>query len=151
MGDNANVDWEWKNTVVGEGYQAKGVIRQPGVASEKMRIVNMSLPPPEESNVRKRSDKRARSESDDEDDRVGHKKSKKKDKKDEKKAKKDRKHDKKKDKKKEHKRSSSYHRDKYNGSRSRGKEADGVGFNPLLQHLASSLSNKTRCFTLENE
>ena len=29
MGDNAKKSWEWHNTVVGEGYQAKGVIRQP--------------------------------------------------------------------------------------------------------------------------
>lgn len=28
MGDNARKTWEWHNTVVGEGYQAKGVVRQ---------------------------------------------------------------------------------------------------------------------------
>jgi hypothetical protein len=151
MGDNANVDWEWKNTVVGEGYQARGVIRQPKVSSEKVKIMNMSLPPAEivnSSKVEKTVDKRARSDSDDEDHRSPRKKSKKKDKKDEKKAKKERKQEKKKSKKKK---SSSSHRDKNRDDDSNRGFLNGAGFNPLLQYLATSLSNKTRCFTLENE
>jgi hypothetical protein len=28
MGENAKKSWEWHNTVVGEGYQARGVVRQ---------------------------------------------------------------------------------------------------------------------------
>jgi hypothetical protein len=33
MGENAKKTWEWHNVVVGQGYQAKGVIRQPGSSS----------------------------------------------------------------------------------------------------------------------
>mmetsp|Transcript_8172 Transcript_8172/g.13580 ORF Transcript_8172/g.13580 Transcript_8172/m.13580 type:complete len:101 (+) Transcript_8172:182-484(+) len=34
MGDNAEKTWEWHNTAVGVGYQAKGVMRQPCMKEE---------------------------------------------------------------------------------------------------------------------
>lgn len=42
MGDNANVAWDWHNTVVGEGYQARGVVRQAVAGSTAVRVVDMS-------------------------------------------------------------------------------------------------------------
>ena len=45
MGDNATKRWEWHNNVVGEGYQARGVIRQPGRNERRdLQIVDMSKP-----------------------------------------------------------------------------------------------------------
>jgi len=42
MGDNANVrDREWHNTIVGQGYQARGVVRQPGL-HQTTKIVDMT-------------------------------------------------------------------------------------------------------------
>lgn len=134
MGDNANANWAWKNTEIGVGYQAKGVIRQR--TAEQPKIKNMSVPsaptssssavimstiqPAEQKNELK---KRHRDDSDKSDDGDG-KKCKK-----EKESKKS---------KKEHKKD--HHHDT--------KEKD--SFNPLLQCLAERLSNKTRLFTLEN-
>lgn len=45
MGENANASWAWHNTVVGEGYQAKGVVRQRGVgvtAPARLQVVDLS-------------------------------------------------------------------------------------------------------------
>ena len=39
MGDNATKRWEWHNVEVGEGYQAKGVVRQPGVSNNVLNNV----------------------------------------------------------------------------------------------------------------
>lgn len=44
MGDNATKKWEWHNTVVGEGYAAKGVIRQKTATSKPVQIVDLSKP-----------------------------------------------------------------------------------------------------------
>ena len=44
MGDNATQKWEWHNTVVGEGYAAKGVVRQKTVISNPVQIVDLSQP-----------------------------------------------------------------------------------------------------------
>ena len=41
MGENANVSWDWHNTVVGQGYQARGVVRQAGAARSGVQIVDM--------------------------------------------------------------------------------------------------------------
>ena len=45
MGENANVSWDWHNTVVGEGYQARGVVRQAGVKAPSVQIVDMRQAP----------------------------------------------------------------------------------------------------------
>lgn len=42
MGDNANNNWQWHNTEIGSGYQAKFVVRQPGMNSGGMKIVDMT-------------------------------------------------------------------------------------------------------------
>jgi hypothetical protein len=47
MGDNARHARDWHNTEIGVGYQAKGVIRQPTVASfsttsQPMKVIDMS-------------------------------------------------------------------------------------------------------------
>ena len=134
MGDNANANWAWKNTEIGVGYQAKGVIRQR--TAEQPKIKNMSVAPaaaPTSSSAaplsaiqpaEKKNEvkKRHRDDSDNTDD-------------DGKKRKKDKESKKS---KKEHKKD--HHRD------TREKDS----FNPLLQCLAERLSNKTRLFTLEN-
>jgi hypothetical protein len=47
MGDNATQNWEWHNVAVGEGYQARGVVRQktvPTIPSSSYKIVDMSAP-----------------------------------------------------------------------------------------------------------
>lgn len=43
MGDNAKKSWEWHNTKVGDGYQARGVIRQPNqLSSTSIKIIDMT-------------------------------------------------------------------------------------------------------------
>ena len=44
MGDNANTNWEWHNTEVGHGYQAKGVYRQPSHSVVSTKIIDMRGP-----------------------------------------------------------------------------------------------------------
>ena len=44
MGDNATKKWEWHNTVVGEGYAARGVIRQKTLTTQSVQIVDLSKP-----------------------------------------------------------------------------------------------------------
>lgn len=144
MGDNANVDWAWKNTIVGEGYQAKGVIRQRTAQSSQVKVVNMSAVPASKSSAApapalapapapvQRSEDRTKRDRDEAGAHRGDKK-RKKDNKDSSRHKKS---------KKDHKES------KHDRDRA-GSERD--SFNPLLQCLASRLSNKTRIFTLENE
>lgn len=45
MGENAKKTWEWHNTVVGEGYQARGVVRQR-VSEEPatVKVIDMRAP-----------------------------------------------------------------------------------------------------------
>lgn len=43
MGENAKKSWDWHNTIVGEGYQAKGVVRQRVHVVAAPKIVDMSL------------------------------------------------------------------------------------------------------------
>lgn len=145
MGDNATASWAWHNTVVGQGYQAKGVIRQPGSSQSKvllnlkvekvetLRTIDQERKPaqltePCEENTEKKAKKKRKHKHDSEDDKRDQK---------EKKTKKDKKH-KKKSKK-----------DKI--STKDGPSSCVDSFNPLLQFLASSLSNRTRVFSLENE
>ena len=52
MGDNATKKWEWHNTVVGEGYAARGVVRQRTVTSQ-VSYVDMSRPPQDVTEVEK--------------------------------------------------------------------------------------------------
>ena len=132
MGDNANANWSWKNTEIGVGYQAKGVIRQR--TAEQPKIKNMSVAPAPTSSsaatmsaiqpVEKKNEVKKRHRDDSDNTAVDGKKQKK-----DKESKKS---------KKEHKKD--HHRDI--------REKD--SFNPVLQCLAERLSNKTRLFTLEN-
>ena len=149
MGDNANADWAWKDAA---NYKHKGVIRQRTAESSQAKVVNMSAAPaattkaPAASapsvatavsasappHVREDRKKRDRHGSDDE---SVHRR--------DKKRKKDGKDSSK------HKKSKKDHKDSTN-DQSRGViERD--SFNPILQCLASRLSNKTRIFTLDNE
>lgn len=41
MGDNAKKSWEWHNTVVGEGYQAKGVVRQRHSEEFSTKVIDL--------------------------------------------------------------------------------------------------------------
>eukprot|EP01035_Chromulina_nebulosa_P020609 gene20609-26721_t len=130
MGENARVDWEWHNNEIGRGYQAKGVIRQPGQLNtsivniiDKTKLVNI------------KSDKNTNNDDDSSDtNHIHHKKHKKniKKSKNSKDKKKDKRKDKKKDKKKE--------KDKSNTN-------DLQDFNPILQFFASRISDSTREFT----
>lgn len=43
MGDNAKKTWEWHNTVVGEGYQAKGVVRQRHSEEFSAKVVDLRV------------------------------------------------------------------------------------------------------------
>lgn len=45
MGENANVSWDWHNTVVGQGYQARGVVRQAGAVRPGVTVVDMRAAP----------------------------------------------------------------------------------------------------------
>ena len=150
MGDNATASWGWHNTVIGEGYQAKGVVRQPGSNSVKVLDLRKaeiqtsqtsqqpvvpsshSVTENDERSKRKRDSKdKSRSEK--------HEKKKKEEKED---GKKEKKHKKKSSKKK-------------NRSDKKSSTASDVGvsdkFNPLLQYLATCISNRTRSFSLEND
>jgi hypothetical protein len=146
MGDNATASWAWHNTVVGQGYQAKGVIRQPGSIQSKVLIdlkkENVailksveqekkpahSMEPCEEMNTEKKTKKKRKHKHGSEDEKRDQK---------EKKEKKEKKHKKK---------------NKKDKSSSKDDPSNFVdSFNPLLQFLASSLSNRTRVFSLENE
>jgi hypothetical protein len=146
MGDNATASWAWHNTVVGQGYQAKGVIRQPGSIQSKVLIdlkkENVAIlksveqekkpahstEPCEEMNTEKKTKKKRKHKHGSEDEKRDQK---------EKKEKKEKKHKKK---------------SKKDKSSSKDDPSNSVdSFNPLLQFLASSLSNRTRVFSLENE
>jgi hypothetical protein len=126
MGDNANFKRDWHNTVIGEGYQAKGVIRQPQLESSSNRIVDYSNKKLKvNENVEKSDDNQINNLNNWTVQRENKKlKSEKK-----KKLKKEKKGKKSKDKndKKAH-----------------------DSFNPLLQFLATRLSNKTLHFSEEN-
>ena len=180
MGDNATASWAWHNTVVGQGYQAKGVVRQPGsnpVKTIDVRSLKPITPNPahvaappviskESANKsdrddEKKSKKAKRDRDDSRHDRDDHKKKSKKDdkkddRKDEKKEKKERKEDRKEDRKelrkadKKHKKKhSSKGKDEHNNDSHPNAVKD--NFNPLLQYLATCLSNRTRVFSLANE
>jgi negative regulator of genetic competence, sporulation and motility len=121
---------EWSNWNVGEGYQAKGVIRQKN-ASSSNKIVDMTVAPAsfEGSNKDSDDEKRKQAESRSASDRDHGKKDKK-----EKKEKKDKKPSSKEKKRK---------RDKDDeGSRKSTKSC----FNPLLQFFATRLSDTTLSF-----
>lgn len=150
MGDNATASWGWHNTVVGEGYQAKGVVRQPGPNSVKVldlrkaeqlisqtnlqAVVSFShLPKESEEKSKRNRDAKDRSRNE------RHEKKRREEKED---GKKDKKHKKKSSKKKNRS-------DKESSSPNDVDVSD--KFNPLLQYLASCISNRTRSFSLEND
>ncbi len=112
MGDNAGKSWEWHNTEVGQGYQARGVIRQRSAVAE-VSIVDLSKP----QNVSDQNDKSEKSNKKEVDHRS-------KDKKD----------------KKAHKSSSSK-------TKVKKEKREKPSFNPLLQLLATRLSDKTMSFS----
>lgn len=68
MGENAKKTWDWHNTVVGEGYQAKGVVRQRVSAEAAPKVVDMSsasvaqTAAMEDARERKESDKKKKKE-----------------------------------------------------------------------------------------
>ena len=43
MGDNAKQIWSWHNNEIGQGYQAKGVIRQNHGANQPIKVIDMSV------------------------------------------------------------------------------------------------------------
>jgi hypothetical protein len=107
------------NTVVGEGYSARGVVRQPQIKSSGSLIIDMSQcesagQPSPTRNEKSRSHKKKAS---------------------------------KKEKKKEWKKPSNKrsHRDSYSSAKKSRTEL----FNPVLQALASQLSDTTRLFQTE--
>jgi hypothetical protein len=147
MGDNASANWAWHNTVVGQGYQAKGVVRQREATTVKVidyrsAIVNEPSDPSPSAGLqikekdRKKLKKEKKESYTSEDDKHHNKKSKKGEK-----ASKE-----KKEKKDNKKHSNSTFRDKHVV-----KDVSKDEFNPLLQYLATTLSNKTRTFTLAND
>ncbi len=130
MGENAKKGWEWHNNVVGEGYQAKGVVRQRTAevsSSSASKFIDLS----KSTNIIVESDPQIASKYDRNDDHKAAKKDKKRKHKDEKKSKKE-----KKDKKRKHSKDDN---DKTVGQ-----------FNPFLQLLASRLSNTTMHFSETN-
>lgn len=147
MGDNASANWAWHNTVVGQGYQAKGVVRQRKATTAKVidyrtEIVNeASDPSPSaEFQIKEKDRKKLKKEKKEtytsEDDKHRIKKSKKGEK-----APKE-----KKEKKNQKKHSNSTLREKHVVE-----DVSKDEFNPFLQYLATTLSNKTRTFTLAND
>ena len=116
MGDNAKYTRDWHNVEVGQGYQARGVVRQPTAApAAGMKIVDYSKPDhvvvnnnTESSHNHKKPSTEIKSHSD--------------------------KKDKKKDKKKK-------------VSKSKSSSKSSFKFNPLLQLLATRLSDKTMSFS----
>ena len=166
MGDNAKVNWGWHNNEVGHGYQAKHVIRQPGVKSNQtIKIIDKSVPSiasvpskPEEQCSTNSKDKK--------DPKKDSKKEKKKDSKKEKKKTHKKKHNRKEHSESDSDQSSDDYSDdsdsrdkksskKKKESKKRRRDGDdesrSSNFNPLLQLLASRLSNKTMKFTEKNE
>lgn len=49
MGENAKKTWDWHNTVVGSGYQAKGVVRQR-VSEQPAPVKVIDMRAPEKNN-----------------------------------------------------------------------------------------------------
>mmetsp|Transcript_31897 Transcript_31897/g.32517 ORF Transcript_31897/g.32517 Transcript_31897/m.32517 type:complete len:152 (+) Transcript_31897:132-587(+) len=147
MGDNANIQWEWHNHDVGKGYQARGVVRQPGVQASHAKLIDfrpdlstkLEVNPSQEddengcSRKRKCESTNAHKVTDSGNDSIIHRKKQKKEKKAEKSKKK--KHKKMKQKK---------HKEVIESER------ELITFNPLLQLLATRLSNKTRSFSPTN-
>lgn len=131
MGDNASVkDREWHNTIVGQGYQARGVIRQPGLQPVATKIVDMTGKTSKttsavETTIVKETitdDNSSKSES-------GHKKHKRKD-------------DKKEKSKKESKHKKKHRTEKDNERDVNDRESDNTDrFNPLIQLLLSKFPN----------
>jgi hypothetical protein len=110
---------------VGQGYQARGVVRQPGKQPEVLRVLDMRRP--SESPIVETESKKQKKE---------------------KKEEHQRKHKRKKSSHKDEK-SKKHRKEKVDGDAHDGGAF--VDFNPLLQYFASNISNKTRVFTLENE
>ena len=70
MGDNAKKTWEWHNTIVGEGYQAKGVVRQRHSEEVSSKVVDLRpavskvIEPKQPAQQTKDLDPKAKTESD---------------------------------------------------------------------------------------
>ena len=117
MGDNASQNWSWHNNEIGQGYQAKGVVRQNVGGKPTMKIIDMT--------VKADNDNGNGNGNGNADDKKKHKASK--SHKKEKKHKKEKSHKEKKDKK--HKKHSKHKEDKG--------DKDKDQFNPLLQILGN--------------
>eukprot|EP01038_Epipyxis_sp_PR26KG_P015314 gene15314-20639_t len=174
MGENARKDWEWHNTVVGKGYQAKGVVRQretynsldSGVGQVKIvdmrgisldsnqnkitvTIGNDSKQNPDieldDEKDKKKKKKYREQDSDDNNEKQKKTKHKKHDLDDYQREHKSKKNKKNKEEKKHKKKKSDKDEKKQNK-----KESKPEKFNALLQLFASKISNKTLSFTINN-
>jgi sRNA-binding protein len=134
MGDNARVDWDWHNKTVGEGYQARGVIRQRGVDVPDMKVIDYSKHEVDLNDDHCHSLKKS------------HKHEKKAKKSNKKKAKDSKDHDQKKKKKK--KKAEKSHRKEGKKKSNKSSDEDTIItkeyqiFNPLLQYFVSKLSDQ---------
>lgn len=115
MGDNARHAREWHNVEVGQGYQARGVVRQPG-SQPTSQVKLLDLSKPQQSTTVNTSQSATSSAHDAKD----------------------------KKKKEKHKSASRHHK----SSKKKDKKAKKASFhfNPLLQLLATRLSDKTLSF-----
>ena len=121
MGDNANVrDREWHNTIVGQGYQARGVIRQPGL-HQATKIVDMTGQSAKPSTIESISTKETIIPEDNS----------------------SKKHKRKEDKKEKSKKSSKHKKRKHekNDTDRNKQEENADRFNPLIQLLLSKFPN----------
>jgi len=138
MGDNAKQEWSWHNNEIGQGYQAKGVVRQKHHGDNlPMKVIDMSVSVSSNSNSNSKkrlydNDDDDNNEEDDNNKKKKHKsKSHKKQSKKEKSKKHSKKHKKEKS-KKGHKKEKGDHNDK---------DDNRCNFNPLLQLLGILLYN----------
>ena len=141
MGDNAKKSWEWHNTVVGEGYIAKGVIRQRTAPVAAMKSIDMTEKAKKPVEM-KEAEINSSGSSDSSESEKAHNKSKKHKRnreengdKTKKKERKDSKRERKEKKKKKHKKGSEDY-----AERTLKEESIKLKFNPILQLLADHLS-----------
>lgn len=140
MGDNAKTMKEWSNLELGKGYQARGVVRQRGAEPTTQKVVDYSKAPqptvtpspldqPSQGPGESINKNPENINSDSEESRDSAKK-----------------HS-----KKQHKSSKSSHKSskpsKKSSSSHKSSSKKKVRFNPLLQLLATRLSNTTRSFS----
>lgn len=166
MGDNATKSWEWHNTEVGKGFQTRGVIRQPQANNASIsKIVDMRGPmnddsqPTQASTIKRKqstessdSDNPSRSSTDSSDDDSDHSSKKKSYKKKRSKSKsksKSKSNSKHKSKSEKESKKSTKKNKKESKKAKVISETPASRFNPLLQLLASRLSDRTQSFDVD--